>query len=595
MDVVMKNSLSCFLLLATLPTLYAATGSEADDGKPVSSRITDVTVYADRAQVTRKADVELAAGSQRLAFIKLPGWVDEGSVRVALVPPNAGEILDVQVRRTFLSKASDEEVSKAEAAVRDIADQIAALDDEKAVLEAESKQIDAIRAFSLDKLPKDVAVREIKPGEYGESIKFVTGSLREIATAKRELEKKRRDLQPELLARQRRLDALRQRSQLEERAVVVTLNGSAKTAELRLTYMLPGATWEPVHELRATPDGKAVALSSHAVVRQTSGEDWTGVNLWLSTQRSTETLKIPELESLLLGAGRKIARVSAASQSSFSAANDYFLGNNGTWFDLQNSDVAQQKDYRANFAALDTNAKRVEQLFETMRERGTTAHFPALGAQIIRSDGAPVRVPIGSAEIPAQHRLLAAPELSLNAAHIVDLTNSTKQALLPGKVSLYLDGAFLGLTETDFVAPGESFSLYLGVAEEIKLSRTLDKKHSELKRSGQRTRIVASFLVSAENLSDHSVSVQLAERIPVSETDEIKVSGVKISPDGKPDAKGLLRWDLDLGPKKRREFRVEYTIEYPNDIIQRAAAAEAKPGAQQDMMMMRIKDLEGKF
>ena len=291
----MKNSLSCFLLLATLPTLNAATGSDADDGKPVSSRITDVTVYADRAQVTRKAEVELSAGSQRVAFTKLPGWLDEGSVRVALVPPNAGEILDVQVHRTFLSKASDEEFSKAEAAVLEIADQIAALDDEKAVLEAESKQIDSIRAFSLDKLPKDVAVREIKPGEYGESIKFVTGSLREIGTAKRELEKKRRDLQPELLARQRRLDALRQRSQLEERAVVVTLNGSAKTAELPLTYMLPGATWEPVHELRATPDGKAVALSSHAVIRQTTGESWTGVNVWLSTQRSTETMKIPEL------------------------------------------------------------------------------------------------------------------------------------------------------------------------------------------------------------------------------------------------------------------------------------------------------------
>jgi uncharacterized protein (TIGR02231 family) len=262
-------------------------------------------------------------------------------------------------------------------------------------------------------------------------------------------------------------------------------------------------------------------------------------------------------------------------------------------FDLKNPNAEQQKDYRVNYEVLATCATRVEKLFDTLRERGTTAHFPALAAQIIRSDGAPVRVPIGSVELSAQNRILAAPELSLNVARIVDLTNSTKQALLPGKVSLYLDGAFLGLTETDFVAPGESFSLYLGVADEIKLSRTLDKKHSELKRSGQRTRITASFLVSAENLSDHSVSVQLAERIPVSETEEIKISGVKISPEGKPDSKGLLRWDLDLGPKKIREYRVEYTIEYPNDIVQRAAS-ETTPNAQKEMFF-RLKSLESNF
>src|SRR5262249_39367582 len=143
-------------------------------------------------------------------------WLDEGSVRVALVPASTGEILDVQIRRTFLSRAGDEEFGKAEAAVREISDKIAALDDEKGVLDSESKQIVGIRAFSLDKLPRDVAVREIKPGEFAESVKFISDSLREIATAKRELDKKRRDLQPELLARQRNLDALRQRSQLEE-------------------------------------------------------------------------------------------------------------------------------------------------------------------------------------------------------------------------------------------------------------------------------------------------------------------------------------------------------------------------------------------
>jgi hypothetical protein len=51
---------------------------------------------------------------------------------------------------------------KAEEAVTEISDQLAAIEDEKAALDAEARQADSIRAFSLDKLPKDAAVREIK-------------------------------------------------------------------------------------------------------------------------------------------------------------------------------------------------------------------------------------------------------------------------------------------------------------------------------------------------------------------------------------------------------------------------------------------------
>jgi hypothetical protein len=87
------------------------------------------------------------------------------------------------------------------------------------------------------------------------------------------------------------------------------------------------------------------------------------------------------------------------------------------------------------------------------------------------------------------------------------------------------------------------------------------------------------------------MSVQLADRVPVSESDEVKVSSVKVTPEGKPDARGLLRWDLALGPKQSREFRVEYTIEYPNDMPARKAAAGAAPAPLQ----LQIESLERKF
>ncbi|MFH2005011.1 MAG: hypothetical protein ABI333_00360, partial [bacterium] len=50
----------------------------------------------------------------------------------------------------------------------------------------------------------------------------------------------------------------------------------------------------------------------------------------------------------------------------------------------------------------------------------------------------------------------------------LEMTNSTGQSLLPGKVARSQDGAFPGLTEIEFSAMGERFAVFLSVADHIK-------------------------------------------------------------------------------------------------------------------------------
>jgi len=144
--------------------------------------------------------------------------------------------------------------------------------------------------------------------------------------------------------------------------------------------------------------------------------------------------------------------------------------------------------------------------------------------------------------------------------------NTTGQPFLPGKVALYQDGAFVGMTEIDFIAEGEGFSVFVGVADHLKLSRKLDRKHSALIRK-KRNRMRVSFIVTVENLSSEPTSLTLADRIPVSENKEIKVDRVAITPPTKPDSQGILNWKLTLKPKEKREFRIGYQVEYPAELI----------------------------
>ena len=57
---------------------YSQQVQEKDDIQTLDSRITAVTVYADRARVTREATLPLPAESNRFSFAKLPSWIDEG-------------------------------------------------------------------------------------------------------------------------------------------------------------------------------------------------------------------------------------------------------------------------------------------------------------------------------------------------------------------------------------------------------------------------------------------------------------------------------------------------------------------------------------
>ena len=124
-------STGCAPAAATAPPASAAIGSATRSGQdtaapganvvstvedpnevPLSSTIRKVTVYSDRALISRQGAVKLAAAPTVYAFRKLPGWVDEASVRAAT---SAGNIVDVRVVRGYLARATDPRFVRAEA------------------------------------------------------------------------------------------------------------------------------------------------------------------------------------------------------------------------------------------------------------------------------------------------------------------------------------------------------------------------------------------------------------------------------------------------------------------------------------------------
>ncbi|MBW2455786.1 MAG: mucoidy inhibitor MuiA family protein [Deltaproteobacteria bacterium] len=553
--------------------------TKGSDATALSSKIRKVTVYSDRARVTRQATATVGTDPTVFAFKQLPGWVDDGSVRVST---NAGRILDVQVDRTFLARATDAGFQSVEDGAQQLAGQMAALDDELEILAAQAKQIEDIKAFSLEKLTQDMtAVPSVSVDKYGSVVEFISKSLRATAKARRAVELQRTKLAPEIEAGEKHLGEMRGLTQLEETTVYVTLEAKQPAkAVLELTYMLPGATWEPMHEFRASKrNPKSVEVTSFAVVTQTSGEDWHHAEMTFSTQSTVQSVRIPELEALTLGDTKVATAMLRRQSASFTRAQTAFDAQNRLWnMRLRKTGLGSsfEQKYQDNFEYLQIVQGKTVRLFQSLQKRGTTAHFKAIDTAIVRADGHSVRLPIGRTKFSTKEKIVAAPEQSLNAARTLDMGNSSSQPLLPGQVALHQDGAFLGMTEVDFVADGERFDLFFSVADHIKLTRVLDKKHSALIRK-TRTRMRLAFIVTVENLSDQNTTLTLADRIPVSEDRSIVVSRVKVTPTTKPDSKGILKWKLTLKPKEKRTFRIQYQIDYPPTLILEAQRNRARP------------------
>ena len=134
----MRNLIPSLFIITLLVAATPVAAQETPAGPPVlKTAISEVTVYSDRARVTREAKVNLHRSPTAWAITKLPGWVDDGSVRVSLSP-----------------RSTDKAYLEAEAAVQEITDQMAVLDDEERILQAEAQQIMAIKVFSWRRSPR---------------------------------------------------------------------------------------------------------------------------------------------------------------------------------------------------------------------------------------------------------------------------------------------------------------------------------------------------------------------------------------------------------------------------------------------------------
>ena len=540
------------LALAAAPSLAAPL--------PAQSSIHAVTVYPDRAIVTRTAPLDLAAtGTVEVTFDKLPANLLDQSLQVSGRGAAQVTILDVTARAAYVDFTPNERVKAIEDELRGLAKQRRVLDDRGAVLKAQEGSLGKLEAATTTPPNKDTAPR-LTIEESTKFLTFLEDQRGKFLAERQTLDTQLEDLAAKVEAAQRKLNELRGAGGRSFKTVTVRLDAAtAGKLDLALSYTVPGASWTPSYDARVNSNEKTVALAYYGLVRQNTGEDWKDVALTLSTARPsmggaapevrpwTVDVWVPRPEPLAttFGSGGREMRMKTVSAPAAAGA---------VMMQAMATDAVAEKDATFATASVDQTA--------------TSASFKIAALSSVPSDNSPQKIPVTTAALAANPDYLTTPKLQPTAFLTAKVANTSEFPLLGGAMAVFLDGTFVATSALRTVMPEEKFELALGVDEGISVKHKRVKRFAEdtgLTNSGKR--VTYEYLLTLQNNKKAAVRVVVADQIPVSRNEKIIVK--QLAPDAKefkPTAEGALKWTLDLKPAEKRELTVKFSLDYPNDV-----------------------------
>jgi uncharacterized protein (TIGR02231 family) len=527
------------------------------------SAISQVTVYPDSALLTRVATLKLNPGEYKVIFSNIIPEVDENSLRVTASDTSAVKLFGAQLKREYLKEVPSQQIQQLKDQIQKMEDDFRVLENAQQVLSEEKNFLDSLRLFSHDQLPKDLITKVPSAKELDDTFGFLDGKLKGNYSQVLENELKKRDLTDKINAARNQLAEMSGSVQKLKRSITVDIEVEKTSSfDLSISYLVGGAYWEPIYDARAAFDKSEVELVSHGIVRQSTGEDWQDVDMVLSTAKPAIGGRMPYVEPWFIRPYQPRPAMVMESRMSASKAMVQQVAFNTEALDKGELGAAAG-------APLEEKAK-----YATVEQKGIAVAYRLPRKATVKCDGSDNKLAISSQILKADFEYSSYPRAILSAYLGSRVTNAPNLQLLGGRVNIFLDGDFVGISSIDNIGPAEQFDLYLGADENVKVKREqVEKKVDETLIAGipsPTRKTTFRYKLTVENYKSKKIKVKLFEAMPVSEDDRIKVRIDKVSqePTAKDwkDRKGVWLWELSLEPKAKQEIFYTYTVEHPREM-----------------------------
>jgi len=521
----------------------------------VKSEISEIYVYTDSALVNRVAHLELDRGTYKAIFTEIIPEVDENSLRVSTEGMAVIKLFGAQVKREYLEEVPSERIKQLKEEIQKLEDEITRVENLKTILIEKKEFLNSITLFSNEQIPQDLITRMPQISDLENILSFLDTELKDIYAQTLDCELEMRDLNNKLETLKRELSQISGVQRKLQRSIMVELEVLKEgTTDLKVSYLVGGASWNPIYDARANFEKSEVELVSYGVIKQVTGEDWLEVDCALSTAKPRIGGSMPYVASWFL---RPYQPEVMRDKVSAPLAATY-----------------QTEAFKKEAGALEEPAES-EIEYAAAEEKGIAVIYKLPSKVSVKSDKSEHKFPISSQILSAEFEYSSYPRVNPFAYLGSRVTNSKGLQLLAGRVNIFLEGDYVGFSGLSNIAPSEEFDLYLGIDENVKVKRELlEKKVDETLIAGIPSRTKKTtfkYKLTAENYKSKKIKVKLFEAIPVSEDDriKIKIDEISLEPGIKDweDRKGIWLWELELDPQQKQEIFYTFTVEHPRDML----------------------------
>ncbi|MDZ4183589.1 MAG: mucoidy inhibitor MuiA family protein [Desulfuromonadales bacterium] len=529
-----RNSLLCLLLLHLFIIPNRSWSAPAVYPNSAASTA-GVVIYPDRAMLKKSLPVTVSKGENILELTGLtPGIIDD-SVQAGIRSAGKVRIVDIEVRRTALLKADQDRTKEVQARIDKVDQELVRQGNLLTVQKNSLAFLQKIIPFSQDQNTPFPTVRDYLLA-MEQTMTDRLGKIAELERSMADLNKKKADLEME----KRNLGPGRE----ESKSILVTVFADAATSfNLDYSYFLSAVEWMPKYEVRADSLSQRLELNFFAIVKQASGEDFSGSNIEISTARPAISGELPELAPWRLDIykppvyqsyGRaKMLEMSEAPQAAMLAAAPF-------------DDMALPES----------------------RSEATSTSYLLTQKIVLPSDNQPHKILISSSSAEGKFEYLAIPKLAQYASLTAELKNPFVFPLAEGELNIFLDGRFVSTRTVEKpILAGDDMRLTLGRDETIFVSSKLQRQFTErIGAFSKKIRKHYEYEAEIVNGKSRPITLLVREQVPVSAHEEIKVEIISPTPrEAEIGSDGILTWTLTLAPGEKRQLSTIFAVSYPEN------------------------------
>jgi uncharacterized protein (TIGR02231 family) len=547
-----KTAKTLLLVLFSLLVWVSVSAAQA----VVPSQIQEVTLFSNEAMVTRQATVHVHKGVNEILLSVDAFRVDSDSVSARVF--GDGELYSMQLKEIYLREAPQENIRTLEKKLQELKVSRKALEDNKAVLKSKEKFLSAVIDFAKTQLPVDMKTSFPKTEDLEKTLAFLGSHFEQIHQQRQALDEKTESIDKEIQVVEKELASLTRVRQKKRKGIEVLFNAKTdQQIKIEASYLVQNAFWQPLYKVAVPLDLNAVNLTMFSKIHQKTGEDWPDIDLAVSNVVPLKGTSLPELPSWILDIRRPVLKKPAF----------------GGRVDLAEKAAEPMAEARIQetmaLGALDK--EEAEFVSAQRKELPLSFEYEMPGKLTIESKDKETLLPLFTKTLKGKFLHYAVPKR--NPLSFLVCKATVDKELLGGPMNVHFGTRFVGKTFMEEKKAGETFDLNLGADREVKIKRQRikDKVKETFFGKFERNTVVRemAFKITAENLKDKPLSMNILDSVPVSRTDKIKVEDVQIKPEpterNYQDKEGILLWLFDLKPREVKEIDISFVVSYPKD------------------------------